>query len=259
MIIIRRAGNEGCDIMLHFISNIIAGIIWKKTLRDKVRVMIRYPRVLGYIRFVRRFARRYKDCNIKTRVGRGCRNFVVILNNKYVFKFPLFSDGKEISEREKRITDAFKKISPIKIPDMQIIKYKNIFVRKYEFAKGTLLSDVNPDLVNEHRSQIAQQIANMMYVIGKSDPEEIRDLKAKPNDKPGYLYGWFQGDIWQNFMVDEQTFDITFFIDWEDTKFQSFLPAIHVASRTWEKRGYRYLGIDVMSEYSKLYFQKHGK
>lgn len=245
--------------MLHFLSNIISGMIWNRTLRDKVRVMIRYPQVFDYIRFVRQFGRKYKKCNIQTRVGRGCRNFVVILNKKFVFKFPLFSNGKEISEREQRIIDAFKTISPIKIPAMEIIPYKNIFVRKYEFARGTLLSDVKPNIIATHRSHIAKQIANMIYIIGKSDPKEIHDLKANPDDKPGYLYGWFQGDIWQNFMLDEKTFDITFFIDWEDTKFQSFLPAIHVASRTWEKRGYKYMGIDVLSEYSKLYFQKHGK
>ena len=131
-------------------------------------------------------------------------------------------------------------------------------IRKYEYANGTLLSDVSPELVCLHRQQIAKQIAKMLYVIGKSDPKEIRDLKPFPNDKPGYLYGWFQGDIWQNFMLDDK-FNITFFIDWEDTAFQSFLPAMYVASRTWEKRGYRYLGIDVLSEYSKLYFQKTSK
>jgi hypothetical protein len=245
--------------MLHFLSNIFASIIWDRTLRDKVRVMIRYPKVFGYIRFVRQLGRKYKKCNIQTRVGRGCHNFVVILNKKFVFKFPLLSDGKAISEREKRITDALRPISPIKIPAMEIIPYKNIFVRKYEFAHGTLLSDVKPKIIRAHRSYIAKQIANMIYVIGKSDPKEIRDLKTNPDDKPGYLYGWFQDDIWQNFMIDEKTFDITFFIDWEGTKFQSFLPAIHIASRTWEKRGYKYMGIDVLSEYSKLYFQNTGK
>ena len=241
--------------MRHFISNIVCGFIWSKSLRDRVRVMIRFPQTFDYIRYVRKFARNMEKCKIKTKVGRGCRNFVVILNDKHVFKFPLFTDGKEIAAREKRIVDAFYGISPIKIPLMKIIPYKNIVVRKYEFARGTLLSDVNPELVCLHRQHIAKQIAKMLYIIGKSDPKEIRDLKPDINAKSDYLYGWFQGDIWQNFMLDEN-FNITFFIDWEDTAFQSFLPAMQVASRTWEKRGYRYLGIDVLAEYSKLYFQK---
>lgn len=245
--------------MWHFISNILCAFIWRKTLRDKVRVMIRYPRTFEYIRYVKKFARNMKECKIKTVVGRGCKNFIVILNNKHVFKFPLLNDGKEVAFREKRIVDAFYGVSPIKIPLMKIVRYKNIVIRKYEFANGTLLSDIKPNIVAGHRQHIAKQIANFLYVIGKQNPKEIEDLKDNPKDKPGYLYGWCQGDIWQNFMVDTKTFDVTFFIDWEDTKFQSFLPALYVATRTWEKRGYCYMGVDVLSEYSKLYFQKQAK
>ena len=244
--------------MLHFLSNVICLVIPNRKLRDKVRVMIRYPQTLAYILWVRRYAAGMKKRKIRTRVGRGCRNFVVMLNDKYVFKFPLFSDGREIAYREKPIVEALGAVSPIKIPTMKIIHYKNIVIRRYEFARGTLLSDVSPAVVSNHRKHIARQIANMLYVIGKYNPKEIQDLKDNPKDKPDYLYGWFQGDIWQNFMLDENC-NITYFIDWEDTKFQSFLPALYVATRTWEKRNYRYLGIDVLAEYSKLYFQKARK
>lgn len=242
--------------MLHFISNIICFVIPNKKLRDKVRVMIRYPRVFGYVRFVRNYARNMKKRDIQTRVGRGCKNFVVLLNDKYVFKFPLMSDGVAVAQREKRITDALRPISPIKIPDMKIMTHNGIAVRRYEFAHGTLLSDVEPRVFAVHRDKIAKQIAKMIYTIGESDPESIRDLKPTPNAKPDYLYGWFQGDIWQNFMLDDD-FNITYFIDWEDTAFQSFLPALYVATRTWEKRGYAYMGVSVMAEYSKLYFKNH--
>ena len=243
--------------MWHFISNVIAAIIPNKKLRDKVRVMLRYPRVFGYVRFVRHYARNMKQCKIKTRVGRGCNNFVVLLNDKYVFKFPLKSDGRAIAMREKRITDALRPISPIKIPKMQIIEHNGIAIRRYEFAHGTLLSDVQPIQIRAHRNQIAAQIANMIYTIGVADPVEIRDLKPTPNAKPGYMYGWFQGDIWQNFMLDDK-FNITYFIDWEDAAFQSFMPALYVATRTWEKRDYRYMGVEVMAEYSKLYLKYNG-
>ena len=245
--------------LLHFISNVISAFIWKKTLRDKVRVMIRYPRTLDYIRFVRRYARDMQKCNITTHVGRGCHNFIIILNKKYVFKFPLFSDGHDVAERERRIIDAFSKISPIKIPKMKIIPYKDIAVRRYEFANGVLVSDVDPGVFSVHREHVAKQIANFMFVIGTSDPVELRDLKLTKNAKPEYMYGWFHGDIWQNFMLDTKTFDITYFIDWEDTKFQSFMPGLCAATRTWEKRGYAFMGITILSEYSKLYFQQYKK
>lgn len=245
--------------MRHFISNIVCGVIWSKKLRDKVRTRIRFPQTREYVRYVRRFAANMKQKKIKTLVGYGCKNFIVILNNKHVFKFPLFSDGKEVSIREKRIVDAFYGISPIKIPLMKIIPWKGIYIRKYEFANGTLLTDVEPGLIIQHSRHIAKQIAEFLYIIGKQDPIEIRDLKPNPDDKPGYCYGWFQGDFWQNFMLDTKTFDVTFFIDWEQASFESWLSAFYVSTHNWDKFGYRNIPIDIMYEYSKLYFQKSEK
>ena len=133
--------------MRHFISNIVCGVIWSKKMRDLVRTVIRFPQTHEYVRYVRRFAKNMKHVKIKKMVGYGCRNFIVILNDKHVFKFPLESDGKDIAIREKRIVDAFYGISPIKIPLMKIIPYKNIYIRKYEFASGTLLTDISPKII----------------------------------------------------------------------------------------------------------------
>ena len=245
--------------VLHFLSNVICAFIPNKPLRDKVRVMIRYPRTLGFVRFVRRYARNMKQCQIKTTVGYGCKNFIVILNNKYVFKFPLRNDGAAVAAREMRIVNAFYKISPIKIPKMKTIRYKNLVVRQYEFATGKLLTDIAPWDVSAHREHIAKQLANFLYVIGAQDPDEIRDLKPDPHAKPGFMYGWFQDDIWQNFMLDEKTYDITYFIDWENAKFESFQTSLYVASHNWDKFGYRGIIVDVMAEYAKIYFKNHKK
>lgn len=241
--------------MRHFISNLVCGFIWKKSTRDLVRTMIRFPQTHEYVRFVRAFAKNMEHRKIRKIVGYGCKNFVVILNNKHVFKFPLLTDGKEVALREKRIVDAFYGISPIKIPLMKIIPYKDIYVRKYEFARGTLLTDVKPGIIWQHQEHIAKQIANFLYIIGKSDPIEIRDLKPNPDEKPGFLYGWFQQDIWQNFMLDTTTFDITFFIDWEQASFEDFRNGLITSSHNWDKFGYRGLMVNIMSEYAKLYFK----
>ena len=245
--------------MRHFISNIICGFIWSKRLRDKVRTRIRFPQTRDYVRYVRKFARNMEKKKIRTVVGYGCKNFIVILNNKHVFKFPLLTDGHEVSVREKRIVDAFYGISPIKIPLVKVIPYKNIYIRKYEFAKGTLLTDIKPKVIAQHREHIAKQIANFLYVVGKQDPIEIRDLKPEPNAKPGFCYGWYQGDFWQNFLLDEKTFDITFFIDWEQTSFEDFKMALETCSHNWDKFGYCGMMVNVMAEYAKFYFQDKGK
>ena len=245
--------------MRHFLSNIIAGVIWKKSLRDKVRTMIRFPQTHIYTRFVRSLARDGGKCKIKTAVGYGCKNWIVILNNKRVFKFPLLTDGQEIALREKRITDTFSKISPIKIPAMKIINFNGVYVREYKFATGKLLTDVPPQTILQNSMHIAKQLANFLYVIGQSDPKELRDLKPESSAKPGYMYGWFQGDIWQNFMLDEKTFDITYFLDWEGTNFEDFRTSLRIASHNWDKFGYKGIIVDVIAEYSKLYMSSKNK
>lgn len=242
--------------MRHLLSNIIAGFIWKKSLRDKVRTMIRFPQTREYKRYIYKTYCKSKHCKIKTTVGYGCKNFIVILGDKYVFKFPLFSDGKDIAFREKRITDVFSKISPIKIPKMEIFQYKNLFIRKYEFIHGKLLTDIPPRIVMQHNKHITKQLANFLYTIGKSNPKELLDLKPNPADVPGYLYGWAQYDIWQNFILDAKTCDIISVIDWEQTKFDSFIPFLTTDAHNWDKFGYKNLIVDLMAEYSKLYFQK---
>lgn len=243
--------------MLHFISNIVCAFIYNKSYRDKVRVMIRNPRrVWRYIAFVRTFVRPGRPCKIKTRVGYGASNFIVILNDKYVFKFPLCGDGMDISLREKRITDEIAKVSPIKIPRMDLWRFDGVIVRRYEFARGVLLTDIAPSVVEQHRNYIAKQIAHFLYVIGRADIPALRDLKPRANDKPGFMVGWNHGDIWQNFMLNPKTFDITYFIDWDGVRFGSFEPMLRAAAHHWDKFGYRGIIVDVMAEYSKIYFQK---
>ncbi|MBQ6736751.1 MAG: hypothetical protein IJQ90_04700 [Alphaproteobacteria bacterium] len=242
--------------MLHLLSNIVCAFIPNKACRDKVRVMIRYPRrVREYVRFACTFGPNKQQCNVRTRVGYGCSNFIVILDDRYVFKFPLRGDGRDVSIREKRITDQIRKISPIKIPRMELWQCKNVVVRKYEFARGALLTEIEPKIIEKHRNHIAKQIAQFLYVIGKSNPADICDLKPRAKDRPGFMYGWNHGDIWQNFILNPKTFDITFFIDWECAYFGSFEPMLRAASHHWDKFGYRGIIVDVMAEYTKLYFQ----
>jgi len=245
--------------MRHLISNIVCGFIDKKSVRDKVRTMIRYPQTHEYIRYIKHISRGMKNRKIRTTVGYGCNNFIIILNEKYVYKFPLQSDGRDVALREKRITDAFAKISPIKIPKMEILQYGDIYVRKYEFAKGSLLTDIKPSVIMAHSEHIAKQLAQFLYVIGTADPVEIRDLKPTKTTKPDFMYGWFQGDIWQNFMLDEKTFDITYFIDWEGTEFADFRTSLRIASHNWDKFGYMGIIVDVMYEYAKLYLKNKKK
>lgn len=217
-----------------------------------MRVKIRYN-TRPYVKFVRDYIGN-TDAKITTCVGGGCKNFIVLVNSQYAFKFPLNDDGTERALRELRITTALRKYTKFKIPEMEIIKWNNMAVRRYEFFPGVVLGEIPPCIAMANRHHIAAQIAQFMYEIGRADPTEIRDLKPKKTAKPDFLYGWFHNDIGQNFILNPDTFDIVGFIDWETAVFDSFKVGLYVADHHWDKFGYRGMVVDIMAAYSKLYF-----
>lgn len=236
----------------YFLAKFVACFVPGKYRRALVRVKIRYN-TRPFVRFVRDYVGD-SDVKITTCVGYGCKNFIVLVDARFAFKFPLCDDGAERALRELRITTALRKYTKFKIPEMEIIKWNDMAVRKYEFFPGVALMDVSPSVVMEKRHHIARQIAQFIYEVGRADPIKIRDLKPHKTDKPGYLYGWFHNDIWHNFILDPETLDIVGFIDWETAVFGSFRPCLSVGDRIWYKSGYRGMVVDVMYYYAKLYY-----
>ena len=100
--------------------------------------------------------------------------------------------------------------------------------------------------------KLASQVARFMYDIAMADPDEIRDLKPAPDMRPGYMCGWCQGDICDNFMVNPDTMDVIAFIDWEDAKFFDFSHLFHVEKRSPARE----FMLAVEREYKKLYGKK---
>ena len=239
----------------HLFSNIVCGFIPNKRVRDLTRVKIRYN-TRPFVKFVREYIGD-TDAKITTCVGGGCKNFIVLVNSQFAFKFPLTDDGAVRALRELRITTALRKHTQFKIPEMEIIKWNNMAVRKYEFFPGVVLGEIPPHIAIKKREHIANQIAQFIYEIGCADPVEIRDLKPTKTTKPGYLYGWFHNDIGQNFILNPETYDIVGFIDWEGADFCSFKFGLYCADHHWDKFGYRGFLVDVMDAYTRLYFDKN--
>ena len=231
-----------------FFTNAICGLIYNKDTRKRVRVVLNSP-MASYIRFIRKNTGS-PICKLKTFVGYQARNLLISVNNEYVFKFPLRrANSDELALREKRIVDALIAKSPISIPSVDIFKYRGILVRRYPFVQGTRLREIPSDVVIKNIGILAPQLARFLYEIGRANPKEIRDLKPVSNAKPGYKYGWFHGDIGDNFMIDTNTMKITAFIDWEDCYFGDFS-----ATFTGDKRSpNRELMRAVMKEYDNLY------
>ncbi|MEE1111406.1 MAG: hypothetical protein UIH99_04295 [Alphaproteobacteria bacterium] len=233
-------------------ANIICGFVPNKSRRDLLRVRLRYN-TRPFVRFVRDYIGD-TDARITTCVGYGCTNFIVLVDSRYAFKFPLLDDGHDRAVRELQITNALRPHTTFKIPQMEIIHWNNLSVRKYEFFPGAVLGEFPTRLVLHHRYHLARQIALFIYQIGAVDPVSIRDFKPVSDTRPTYMHGWFHNDIGQNFIIDPETFDIVGFIDWETVIFGPFEVGFYQAAHHWDKLGYRGLMVDVMHVYSELYY-----
>jgi len=206
--------------MKKLLVNILCVFIPNKRNRHMFRLRMNYP-ISKWIQFAKGFSSERKP-RIRCICGYRGINFVVNVDDKYVFKFPLKTNGTEIATREKRITDALRPISPIKIPDMEIVYFGDLAVRKYECIKGVGFHDLDRAEQNLHVDKIARQLAKFFYVVGSADPKAIRDLKDNKNEKPSIMRGWNQNDLWDNFIMNPRTFHIAAIIDWEDAVFGDF-------------------------------------
>lgn len=232
--------------MKKFLIKLVCRFIPNRTTKNRVRFLLENH---AYVKKCVKFVKSQGDFhNIKKLVGRGSRNLVINADNKYVFKFPGTGNGYEKALREQKITDVFRKISPLNIPDMEILDFDGFAVRKYPYISGINLGYFAPKKIPQDiENKIAKQMANFLYVIGQSDPKELRELKSNPKAKPSVLYGWCQNDIKYNFIMNPETFDIIAVIDWEDTGFNDF---VHLF--TYEK-DYRSVMTNILREYIKLY------
>ncbi len=233
----------------HFFANIIAGCIRDKDARKKMRVLLNSP-VLDDLRFIRRDLNGARLTKIKTFIGYQARSLLISVNDAYIYKFPLRRENyRELALREKRVSDSLARVSPIKIPRVELINWRGQLIRKYEFLPGCTMRQLPASDVIKHKTKIARQIANFLHTVASSDPAEIRNLKPTPDATPGYMYGWFQGDIWDNFMLDPETYDVISFIDWEDCAFTSFASAFESEKRSPNRE----IMLATRREYDKIY------
>lgn len=217
-----------------FFTNMICALVVNKHRRKTLRAILNSP-TIRHIRFIKRDLQMPLH-RIKAFVGQQTRNLIIGVNNQYVYKFPLRRDNsRELALREKRIVDAFAGTSPILIPGVELLDYDGHIVRKYDFIRGTTLRGLSADDVLQNIDRLAHQIAVFLDCIARQDPPALRDLKYAPDAQPGFMFGWFQGDVCDNFLVDPETMDIVAFIDWEDSMFGDFSSIFYSEQRTPRK------------------------
>lgn len=231
-----------------FFANVISGFIADKDTRKKVRVILNSD-IGAYLRFIRHDTGRPLH-KIKTFVGYQARSLLISVNDEFIYKFPLRrSDANTLALRERDIVAALSPLSPIYIPPVEILKYKDVLVRKYEFIHGVQLRKLPLDTALGLIDKLAPVVANFLHTIASANPPEIAHYKPTPDAKSGYMFGWTQGDVCDNFLIDEQTGQIIAFIDWEDVFFGDFTRLFKNEKRS---PGREFMA-RVKIEYDKLY------
>lgn len=205
----------------HAFTNVVCTFVPGRARRRRLRVIMNSP-VLMYLHFIRRDIGE-RLFNIRFMVGFRAKSLLIATNDKYVYKFPLrHKNYREMAMREKRIVDALRNISPIYVPAVELMEYNGILIRRYECVHGVGIRSLPADMVARNQNAWARQIAMFVDKIAKCDPAAIRDLKPRPNAKPGYAMGWYHWDIFDNIMIDATTGKIIAMIDWEDCQFGDF-------------------------------------
>ena len=147
-----------------------------------------------------------------TRMIKGGWNIGFIVNNQYVFKIRKFlKESVDVNRivREKRITDAFKDMLPIQIPNIEILNVGQYTFFRYNYIRGVNLNTCSLKTMRIHVDEWAKTIAHIICITHNARPEELKDLVNDAGD------GWNHNDICNNMIIDKKTKKIVGLIDWE--------------------------------------------
>ena len=187
----------------------LAGLIPNKDVRERIR----QKKLYDYRKKFNALRKVIPEHEFKKiRVIKGGWNIGFIINNKYVCKIRKFLDESVPQEkiiREKRITDAFQEILPVKIPKIDVLISDGMTFYKYNFISGVNLNKMSQAKITRNQEKIAKQLARFIHTMHNSNMPELSDLKTSDGD------GWNHHDICNNMLVDKKTMKIIGIIDWE--------------------------------------------
>lgn len=228
------------------ICDFLAGLIPNRKVREKIRRVDLYD----YRKKYNALRASLKQAEFKhVRVIKGGWNIGFIVDNKYVCKIRKHYDRKIPTEkimREKRITDAFADIVPLKILKIDILKADGYTFYKYNFIPGTNLNRMPLKIIIKHKKRWGKQLAAFISAMHNADPKEILDLKSGEGD------GWNHNDICNNIIVNKKTMKIVGIIDWEYSgwgKLETEFRNCTLFSDKMKKSG---IGEEIIQEYNKL-------
>mgnify|MGYP001130103014 CR=1 FL=1 len=234
-----------------FISNIICGCIPNKRIRHRIRMRLTFD-IKPYIEFAKRDSGIARP-RVRTYQGHGgMKKIIVVISDKIAYKFPLVDARAGSPAREKLYADAFRKYSPIKLPDMELLSFNGRDVLKYEFIRGKTVQDTPRKILRQHSDKIAKDLAEFIFALGNCNPAALRPY-IPAGETPGYMRGWYHGDIGGNFIINQSTGEIAAFLDWESAEFCDWTGDIMGAFRFMNNRGAGNIMLKTIIVYSRLY------
>ncbi len=192
---------ETCDFLCNFIPD--------KARREQVRA----EKLYDFRKKYRALKSAFPELKFHhVRMIKGGWNIGFIIDRKYVFKIRKIYDNATQIEKimhEKRITDAFANISPIKIPKIEIVNTGEYTFYKYDFIPGKNLNTFSLRTIEKNADKWGTQLAEFINTVHNARPHEIDDMRGPDGD------GWNHNDICNNIIVDKKTMNIVGMIDWE--------------------------------------------
>lgn len=192
---------DTCD----FLCNFIPG--------DARRAKIRKTKLYDYRKKYRALRAAFPHLRFgHVKMIKGGWNIGFIVDKKYVFKIRKYFDAHTPAEkiiREKRITDAFANISPLRIPKIEIVESRGYTFYKYDFIPGRNMNTFSLRTIEKNAWTWGAQLAEFINAVHNARPAEIKDLRAGDGD------GWNHNDICNNIIIDKKTMRISGLIDWE--------------------------------------------
>ena len=148
--------------------------------------------------------------------------------------------------REKRITDAFADIVPLKILKIDILNADGYTFYKYNFIPGKNLNRMPLRTIVKYKKRWGKQIAGFINAMHNINPEQIEDLKDGNGD------GWNHNDICNNIIVNKKTMKIVGIIDWEYSGWGKLETELENCVQFSEKMRKSGIGDEIRREYEKL-------
>ena len=189
------------------------------------------------------------------RMIKGGWNIGFIVDKKYVFKIRKFFDDESHPVRkimrEKRITDAFANISPLKIPKIDIVESDGYTFYRYNFIPGRNMNTFSLRTIKKHEQQWGKQIARFIHIIHNATPIGIDDTRDMDGD------GWNHNDICNNVIINPTTMKIVGLIDWEYAGWGMLETEFRNCTIFSSKIRQTNLASIIRAEYEKLSNKKH--